>query len=275
MESAYDQAYIDARESLLDAIEALGPHGNAAILVGAQAVYVHTESNDDGIAVSAFTYDADIALDPQLLPDSPKIIEAMNRAGFHLPGQPGLYKSSKGAQVDLLVPAAVGGPGRRGARLGPHSNRAAMKVPGLEGALVSHIPRRIASLDPAANRSHILKVAGPAALLVSKVHKIEERLDDGNIRRQTNLSKDALDVYRLLLAIETNEIAQEFQLLHSSEISRAVTSNALSKFRTLFGARDGEGTTLLVKATQALEDPEFIAASSIALSEDLLAATGQ
>lgn len=45
METSYDQHYIDARETLLDAVEALGPHSDAAILVGAQAVYVHTESS--------------------------------------------------------------------------------------------------------------------------------------------------------------------------------------------------------------------------------------
>lgn len=43
MEPAIDRNYIDARETLLDAFEALGPHGEAAILVGAQAAYVHTE----------------------------------------------------------------------------------------------------------------------------------------------------------------------------------------------------------------------------------------
>lgn len=37
METADDQDRIDARETLLDAVDALGPHSDAVILVGAQA----------------------------------------------------------------------------------------------------------------------------------------------------------------------------------------------------------------------------------------------
>ena len=53
-------------------------------------------------------------------------------------------------------------------------------------------------------------MAGPAALLVSKVHKVWERLEDGDVRRQEQLPKDAFDIYRLLLAIDTAELASEF-----------------------------------------------------------------
>ena len=137
MEATHDRIYIDARETLLDAVEALGPHSDAATLVGAQAIYVHTEGEDDSFAIAPFTYDADFALDPKLLGDTPAIVEAMSRAGFRLGDQPGLYSREGLSQVDLLVPEAVGGPGRRAARLGVHGIRAAMKVRGLEGALVS------------------------------------------------------------------------------------------------------------------------------------------
>ena len=146
MEATADRRIISAREGLLDAAEALGPHSEAVILVGAQAIYVHTGEAGAGFGVSPFTYDADIALDPAMLGSDPTIIEAMAGAGFNLTDQPGLYRRESGAQVDLLVPEAVGGPGRRGARLDVHGNRAAMKVHGLEGALVSHAPREISSL---------------------------------------------------------------------------------------------------------------------------------
>ena len=46
METAVDQRTISAREGLLDAVEALGAHGDAVILVGAQAVYMHTGEAD-------------------------------------------------------------------------------------------------------------------------------------------------------------------------------------------------------------------------------------
>ena len=275
METTDDQHYIGARETLLDAIEALGPHSDAVILVGAQAIYAQIEGEDDSFPVAQFTYDADLALDPDLLGDSPALVDAMGRAGFRLSDQPGLYRREGGAQIDLLVPEAVGGPGRRAARLGVHGNRAAMKVHGLEGALVSHKRRKVTSLVPGADRSCMLNVAGPAALLVAKVHKIGERLEDPDVRRQEQLPKDAFDIYRLLRAIETAEMASEFGLLSSHEISSRVTAEALSMFQRLFSAPSGMGTELVVRAVPATEDPDFIAASSVALSQDLLEATSQ
>ena len=275
METIHDRYYIDARETLLDAVEALERHSDAVVLVGAQAVYVHTENEDESFAVSPFTYDADIALDPRLLRSSPAIVDAMSRAGFRLGDQPGLYSREDRSQVDLLVPEAVGGPGRRAARLGVHGNRAAMKVHGLEGALVSHSRRMIGSLDPNTDRSCVLKVAGPAALMVSKVHKVGERLQDPDIRRRSQLPKDAFDIYRLLRAIDTAEMASEFVLLLSHEVSSLVTSEALSMFQRMFSAPSGIGTDLLVRSVPALEDSDFIVASSVALSQDLLEATSQ
>ena len=271
MEVTADQRTISAREGLLDAVEALGPHGEAVILVGAQAIYVHTGETGAGFAVSPFTYDADIALDPALLGNAPTIIDAMVGAGFNLTDQPGLYRRESGAQVDLLVPAAVGGPGRRGARLDVHGNRAAMKVHGLEGALVSHAPKEISSLVPDSNRSCVMEVAGPAALLVAKVHKISERVDD-SVRRAT-IDKDAFDIYRILLAADASELASEVRLLQANTVSNEVTAEALAKFRELFGARSGSGTALVVQHVLGLEDPDYIAASSEALSQDLLDAT--
>ena len=268
MEITADQRTISAREGLLDAVEALEPHGEAVILVGAQAVYVHTGEADAGFAVSPFTYDADIALDPALLGNDPTIIDAMNSAGFNLTDQPGLYRRESGAQVDLLVPAAVGGSGRRGARLDVHGNRAAMKVHGLEGALVSHAPREISSLAPDSNRSCVMEVAGPAALLVAKVHKISERVD--HPARRATIDKDAFDIYRILLAVNASELASEVRLLQENAVSRDVTAEAMTKFRELFGDRSGLGTELVVQHVSGLEDPDFIEASSEALSQDLL-----
>ena len=57
--------------------------------------------NACSFALSPFTYDADIALDPGLLGSSPTIVDAMSRAGFQLEEQPGLYRRGR-SQVDLL-----------------------------------------------------------------------------------------------------------------------------------------------------------------------------
>ena len=270
MEATPEEGRIGAREALLDAVDALGRHGGAAVLVGAQAVYVRTVSREASFALSPFTYGADIALDPDLLGSSPAIVDAMGDAGFRLESQPGLFRRDDGARVDLLVPEAVGGPGRRGARLGVHGSRAAMKVRGLEGALVSHSPRSIPSLRQGVGRSRTLKVAGPAALLVSKVHKIAERVSAAHSHRRELLHKDAFDVYRLLHAVDAADMASELGVLRSRDVSSQVTSEALRTFRDLFGSRSAQGTELVAQHVLGIEDSAFIAESSVALSLDLL-----
>ena len=268
MATPTDENYIIARAGLLDALEALGHLRQAVILVGAQAVYVHTHAGDADFAVSPFTFDADIALDPKLVGSEPRITEAMQTAGFSLTDQPGIYTRADGCQVDLLVPEAVGGPGSRGARLGIHGNRAARKVYGLEGVLISHKPRKIESLASDDPRSCVIEVAGPAALLVAKVHKIAERIDHAT--RSLSLDKDAFDIFRLLRAVDAPALATEVRLLLENEISGAVTARALSLFREFFGDATSGGTQQVVRHVAGLEDPDFIAASSVSLSQELL-----
>ncbi len=114
-----------------------------------------------------------------------------------------------------------------------------------------------------------------AELLLLKVNKIGESLDDGDARRKEQLPKDAFDTYRLLRATDTAELASEFGLLQSHEISSRVTSGALLTFESLFKSRSGMGTSLLVRSVGALEDPAFIIESSVALSQDLLEAVSE
>lgn len=65
------ELYLLARRALLDA---LGPHREATILVGAQAIYLHT--GDAALAVAAYTTDADLAIDPALLDEIPPLERA-------------------------------------------------------------------------------------------------------------------------------------------------------------------------------------------------------
>lgn len=57
--------YVAARSVLLDALGGLGPHRDAVVLVGAQAVYLHTGNAD--FATAPTTTDADLALIPDRL----------------------------------------------------------------------------------------------------------------------------------------------------------------------------------------------------------------
>ena len=124
---------IEARRALLDALEALSAHRQSLILVGAQAVYLRTSEIELPFSASSTT-DADLAVDPATLAEEPPIGEAMTHAGFALilPDRPGIWGRhvmiggiDETIPVDLLVPEAVAGPGRRAARLVGHSKHVA------------------------------------------------------------------------------------------------------------------------------------------------------
>ncbi len=57
-----DPLYVRARRALLDAGEALDAHRDVIVLVGAQAIYLHT--GDADLAVAEYTTDADFACHP-------------------------------------------------------------------------------------------------------------------------------------------------------------------------------------------------------------------
>ena len=272
--SPIDANYARARAGLLDVLQALGPLRSAAVLVGAQAVYEYTHPVDNRFAVAPATLDADLALIPELLVDKPRIPDAMLDAGYELGIQPGAYSRGDNTQVDILVPEAVGRrPGRRGAGLGPHGNRAARQVRGLEGCLVSRRTMTIGALGTADNRSFELQVAGPAALLVAKIHKLVDRSDEpGNPRLQ---NKDAFDVYRLLLAVDAGDLAEETAAMLEDARSETVVTDAIAEFRELFGTVSALGTQLAAEHVEIVEDPQFIAASVVALGQELLEEFGR
>lgn len=86
-----------------------------------QAIYLH--AGDADLAVSPFTSDGDIAVDPSVLQPEPALGSSLEAAGFERTDV-GIWSKSELAEdvrtivtVDLLVPESVGGDGRRGARL--------------------------------------------------------------------------------------------------------------------------------------------------------------
>jgi hypothetical protein len=214
---------IAARSALLDALETLTDQRAALVLIGAQAIYLHTGAAP--VALAEATKDIDLAIDPRALHDNPRLEEAMQRAGFHrnlADPQPGSWLSPRGIPVDLMVPALlIGEGGRRAGRIPPHSRHATRRATGLEAAVVDHAPMTITSLDPNDARSAKIEVAGPAALLVAKLHKLGERRDTpGRL-----LDKDAHDIYRLLVATETVTLATAFAELQGNELAGSVRGN--------------------------------------------------
>ena len=82
-----DLLYVIARRVLLDALDALQPHMDALVLVGAQAIYVHT--GDADLAVAEYTTDADLALQPDALADEPLLDATLRMHGFTSGDNPG------------------------------------------------------------------------------------------------------------------------------------------------------------------------------------------
>jgi hypothetical protein len=265
--------YIVARTVLLDALEALSAQHDAIVLVGAQAIYLHT--GDADIAVPAFTADGDLLIEPSRLKDQPKLAEAMARAHFEPGRQPGSWVSTRDVNsvpttipIDLLVPDAVAGAGRRAARLGDHGDRAGRRARGLEGALVDHglhTLRAFVSDDP---RAFEIRVAGPSALLVTKVHKIADRSQEPQVKRLND--KDGLDVLRILRSVQSRDLADGLLLLRRNPVSAEVTDEAVALLEDLFGSTRAVGTQMVIRATERLEDPMVIAQSCAALTRQLL-----
>lgn len=263
----------EARTGLLDAMEALESHIDALVIVGAQAIYLHTGTTE--IALAEFTTDGDLAIDPDLLSSDPRIEEAMRAAGFTSDPRSsaiGSWISTRGVFVDLMVPEAVAGAGRRGVRLPPHDSKAMRRARGIEATLVDNSKMVIRALNAAQHsREFEVAVAGPAALLVAKLHKIHDRIDTP-LRRD---NKDAHDVYRLLRAIETPVLAEAIGQLLREGVSAEVTREALNQLLELFAlGPDTRGSLMAGAAEELVGDPSSVSESVALLAQDLLEALG-
>lgn len=197
------------RKVLLDALQALHDHREAVVIVGAQAVYFWTGKAE--VALAESTKDIDVAIDSRHPGADPLLEDAMQRAGFHrnpTNRNPGAWTTADGIDVDLMVPEELAGSGRRrGIKVPPHDGRAARRAVGLEAAVVDNTWERITALDTEDHRIQQARVASPGALLVAKLHKLQERMAQQPGRSR---DKDAHDMYRLLVAIPTDQLAESW-----------------------------------------------------------------
>lgn len=138
----------------------------------------------------------------------------------------------------------------------------------MEAAVIDHAPHRLTSLSAGDPRVFDIRLAGPAALLVAKLHKLNERSQERTAKRLKD--KDALDVLRILRAIPAELLKEMLNRLQHDDLAGTVTHEALEHLQTLFGSRAALGTQMAVRATERLEDPEMLAASCEALATDLL-----
>jgi hypothetical protein len=127
--------------------------------------------------------------------------------------------------------------------------------------------------DHSARHSHgrafTIAVAGPAALIVAKLHKLGER-DERDPDRVND--KDAHDVYRLLVAVSTDDLAAALRRLREDELAGPVTTQGLTYLGALF-AEDAEaiGSVMAGRTEEGVGNPLTVSASAAALAEDLLA----
>lgn len=128
----------------------------------------------------------------------------------------------------------------------------------------------ISALDTSDKRSSDARVAGLAALLIAKVHKIHERLDRPNRLND----KDAHDIYWLLVAtIDMPMLGATFQRQLGDPISESVTRHAIDWLPSLFAdGPDTVGSIMAGRAAEGVGDPDVVSASVAALAADLLTA---
>ncbi len=252
-----DPLYVAARRVLLDALEDLADHRDAIIVVGAQAVYLHTGSARVGVA--EYTTDGDLALASDRLADSPLLGDVMSERFSHAgptgAEQPGVWTQtveidgeSVEIPVDLIVPEGVAPPGgTRGARLGPHGKRAARKAVGLEAAVIDNDILTIAAHGQDDQRTIDARVAGPTALLIAKAHKIHDRLAEDD-RPDRLKDKDASDVYRLLLTTAPEHITEVMPRLFDDERVAGPARRGIDMLREQFGTRRAPGVEMAVRS---------------------------
>ncbi|HET7443583.1 MAG TPA: hypothetical protein VFJ57_02890 [Solirubrobacterales bacterium] len=273
-----DPGYVAARGVLLDALDALGSQTRAMVLAGAQAIYLRT--GPESLPIAEYTTDGDLTVEPGALEEAPLLAELMEGADFKLAvrdgsDEPGIWEKDTEVDgipltvpIDLIVPTGAAAPGgRRGARLGVHGNRAARKAVGLEAALVDNDVMTIKALDAGDDRKAELRVAGIAALLVAKTHKLSDRVEAGRFDRLED--KDAADVVRLMQASSAAEVATTLAFLAAHPVAGEATQQAIERFPSLFGNRAGIGIEMAARSLRGVIPEDRVRLICIAYSDQL------
>ena len=202
--------------------------------------------------------------------------EVMRRAGLTqaadgAQSQPGIRLRRVGDEldeVDLMVPAMFAGAGgRRSVRLPPHDDRAARRANGLEGVLIDNDLMPVRALAPEDGRTILVRVAGPAAMLVSKLFKLHERV--GSTDRL--LDKDAHDVFRILTGTDAEDLLRRYRRLLADAVSRGAAIAALGYLSEHFAAGPGAvGSMMAGRAEAGVGEPETVARQVSILAVELL-----
>lgn len=205
-----------SRRLLITTIVALGEHADAVTVVGAHAVHVWVQKKWGPIDMES-TRDGDLAVNPVLIAEDPKIMELLAGIGLEpaRPERPGIYglvserafSWEQRTTVDLLVPETYAGSKGRSARI-PGQKSATTRAYGLELAIHDRTLTKISTTDGAPELTVDVNVAGPAALLIAKAHKVSERLADVEKRPDRLRPKDSGDIALLMMVTDGAEMAE-------------------------------------------------------------------
>lgn len=265
------QEYVKARDILIEALEALGSHREAIILVGAQAIYMQVGEGNFG--VPPYTTDADLVLNPALVKTDPKLDQVLKAAGFMLDRSEANAVGSwmkDDVAVDLMVPASIGGSGRRSARIDGQARNIIRKTHGLEACLIDNDLMEVISFSDENQPTTSIKVAGPAGLMVAKLLKIEERTSQessGQSNRVNN--KDSLDIFRLL-HYEPTDLKNRLNKVINEPLSAQAAKQALDYFEKAFGHPDSIGCIMAADAARGYADPDEIRMRASILTKRLI-----
>jgi hypothetical protein len=113
-----------------------------------------------------------------------------------------------------------------------------------------------------------VEVAGVAALLVAKAHKIHDRSAGGRVDRLKD--KDASDVVRMMQTSSPHETGATLALLREHPLAAGSTSAALQFLNELFGRRAGDGVRMAQRALRLAIPAEQVATVCVTYTQRLL-----
>lgn len=228
---------VSSRQALIDVIIGLSEHGEALTVLGGHAVTEVTR-NVPSLPPPDTTRDGDLGVIPQLLTSDPRIPERMLELGYEQarPERPGVWSPIAQRErsihardsVDLIAPMSLSRDGMtsrraiRSARVGDHGT----SVSATAGTELSVVDRHRATLRAFDSDASVeTYIAGPAALLCAKAHKIHDRMKPSELERNSQRlrPKDFADVYRLLHVITGDDARSVFQRgIEDPRVSEAV-----------------------------------------------------
>ena len=137
--------------------------------------------------------------------------------------------------------------------------RTARRTSGLELALHDHNTMELRALDPDDTRIATVKVASPAALVVAKLIKLDERLSGPKPDRI--LAKDASDVLRMLRYNDAASIGATLGLFDAEGVASGTIKTAVEFLRLQLALSKSPLIELAVEYHQQFETGAQITAS--------------